>query len=235
MGWVLNATPEVNSVSQWPKIITVAVVLCVLSSAVVITRLCIRYRARGLAGDDWMSVLSMAFAIIYSALCIARMLIPPPPLFPLQDLSDDLETRYGLGLPVTLRPEENLVTYTRVNFAGRPFYQIGISFFKIALLISYLRLLNGTDHSVYRIVVWVTIGFVFLSHLGCTLSLIFACSPVSITETVGRHSLIFKGSKIVESLDGWFLFAFRTIIHRICSHHYYFRHCRGLATDSCSH
>ncbi|KAJ3533957.1 hypothetical protein NM208_g7757 [Fusarium decemcellulare] len=128
MVWVLNATKEVDRISEWRKIITICVVLGVLSSAVVISRLYIRFRNRGLASDDWMSALSMVFALIYSVLCIAQ-------------------TRYGLGLPIRLRPKENLVTYTRINFGGRPFYQLGISFFKIALLISYLRLLSGTDHS----------------------------------------------------------------------------------------
>lgn len=89
-----------------------------------------------------------------------------------------LETRYGLGLPVKLRPRANLVTYTRINFAGRPFYQLGISFFKIALLISYLRLLKGTDQKTYRRVVWTTIVLVFLAHLACSFSLVFACTPV---------------------------------------------------------
>ncbi|KAM3547538.1 hypothetical protein ARSEF4850_009959 [Beauveria asiatica] len=40
------------------------------------------------------------------------------------------------------------------TFAGRPIYQVGISFFKIALLISYLRLLRGTDKRLYWLVVW---------------------------------------------------------------------------------
>ena len=74
---------------------------------------------------------------------------------------------------------EDKLSYTRVNYAGRPFYQLGISFFKIALLISYLRLLSGTDHKTYRIVVWITIALVFLAHLGCTLALVLACTPVS--------------------------------------------------------
>jgi hypothetical protein len=91
-----------------------------------------------------------------------------------------LETKYGLGLPLKLRPEANLVTYTRVNFAGRPIYQIGISFFKISLLISYLRLFKGTNKKLYRKTVWAAIAFVFLGHLGCTLALIFACTPVSL-------------------------------------------------------
>ncbi|RSL38151.1 hypothetical protein CEP53_015127 [Fusarium sp. AF-6] len=160
MGWVLHATEEAERISEWRKIIAICIALGVIASAVVISRLYIRYKNRGLASDDWVSFVSMVFSIIYSAMCIAQ-------------------TRYGLGLPLRLRPQKDLVTYTRINYAGRPFYQLGISFFKIALLISYLRLLNGTDHSRYRAVVWFTIVAVFLSHFACTLVLIFACKPVA--------------------------------------------------------
>ncbi|RBR26805.1 uncharacterized protein FIESC28_00386 [Fusarium coffeatum] len=159
MGWVLNASPEVDASSQYPTIIAITIVLTILSLSIVTTRLYIRWKARGMAGDDWMSGLSMLFALIYSCICIAQ-------------------TRYGLGLPIPDRPKENLIPYTRINFAGRPFYQLGISFFKIALLISYLRLLRGTDNKTYRMVIWITIALVFMSHLGCTLALVFACSPV---------------------------------------------------------
>ncbi|KAF4993470.1 hypothetical protein FGRMN_6476 [Fusarium graminum] len=159
MGWVLNATPEVNDSSEFPTIIAITVALSVLASSIVGARLYIRYKARGLAGDDWMSALSMVFALIYSSICIAQ-------------------TRYGLGLPIPDRPKENLVPYTRINYAGRPFYQLGISFFKIALLISYLRLLRGTDHKTYRTTIWITIALVFAGHLGCALALVFACTPV---------------------------------------------------------
>lgn len=56
---------------------------------------------------------------------------------------------------------------------------MGISCFKLALLISYLRLVQDTQFRIYRMVVWFAFAFVFLAHLGCTLSLIFACQPVS--------------------------------------------------------
>ena len=88
------------------------------------------------------------------------------------------ETRYGLGLPLLDRPKENLIIYTRVDYAGRPIYQVGISFFKIALLISYLRLLQGTNNKAYHIIVYSTIAMVFLAHLACAFSLVFACTPV---------------------------------------------------------
>ncbi|KAG5996482.1 hypothetical protein E4U52_006552 [Claviceps spartinae] len=159
MGWVVNASPEVDAQSQWATVLIVCLVLSVLSIVTVGSRLCIRAKARGLAADDYMAALSAVFAFTYSVLCITQ-------------------TKYGLGLPIKLRPAQNVGPYARVNFAGRPIYQIGISFFKIALLISYLRLLQGTDHRSYRLVVWGTIAVVFLAHLGCALSLIFACSPV---------------------------------------------------------
>ncbi|KAM0480969.1 hypothetical protein ACHAPE_000281 [Trichoderma viride] len=159
MGWVLHASEAINDESQYPTIIIICAVLSFLSMLTVGARLYIRFAARGLASDDWMSALSVVFALIYSILCI-------------------VQTRYGLGLPIADRPPASLDSYTKVNFAGRPIYQIGISFFKIALLISYLRLLKGTDQKTYRYVVFATIALVFLGHLGCALSLVFACNPV---------------------------------------------------------
>jgi hypothetical protein len=60
---------------------------------------------------------------------------------------------------------------------------MGISFFKVALLISYLRLFKGTSHTVYRRVVWIAMAAIVAGHLGCSLTLILACSPVSRSPT----------------------------------------------------
>ncbi|KAL2017777.1 hypothetical protein VTK56DRAFT_1695 [Thermocarpiscus australiensis] len=159
MGWVDNATPEVEAQSEYRTIIAICVVLSALSIAIVSARLRIRHRNHGLAADDWVSILSMFFAVIYSILCI-------------------VQTKYGLGLPLKLRPSANLIPYTRTNYAGRPIYQMGISFFKVALLISYLRLFKGTTHTAYRRVVWIAMAAILAGHFGCSLTLILACSPV---------------------------------------------------------
>lgn len=79
MGWVLNATSDVNAKSQYPTIISICIILSALSSAVVLARLYVRFRARGLAHDDCMSGLSMVFAVLYSVLCIARTFYLPEP------------------------------------------------------------------------------------------------------------------------------------------------------------
>jgi hypothetical protein len=74
MGWVLNASPQVEQSSEYPKIIGITVTLTVLALTIVAARLYIRWKARGMAGDDWMSALSMIFALVYSCICIARKL-----------------------------------------------------------------------------------------------------------------------------------------------------------------
>ncbi len=159
MVYVAHGSPELDAQSQYKMIIAVCVVMSSLATIIVGARLYIRKKNNRIAGDDWMSILSLIFAIAYSILCI-------------------VQTKYGLGLLPAKRPKANITAYTRVNYAGRPIYQVGISFFKIALLISYLRLLQGTDNRIYRMVVWGTIAFVFLNHFGSALALIFNCNPV---------------------------------------------------------
>ncbi|KAJ2897447.1 hypothetical protein MKZ38_004678 [Zalerion maritima] len=161
MTWVYNVedNPSLEDSSQWRQILAICVVFSFMSVTVVSTRLWLRFKATGLAADDVMAFLAMVFALIYGILCI-------------------IQTRYGLGLIPAERPAASLDAYLKVNFAGRPFYQLGISFFKIALLISYLRLFKGTDKSMYVRTVWATIFFVFVSHLACTFCLLFACKPI---------------------------------------------------------
>jgi hypothetical protein len=72
MGWVKNATPEVEAQSQWETILIITVVLTSLSIFIVCSRLWLRYRSHGFASDDYFAGLAMVFAIIYSILCIIR-------------------------------------------------------------------------------------------------------------------------------------------------------------------
>lgn len=72
MGWVINATPEVEAISQWRDILAVCIVFSFFSVLIVSMRLWIRYKSRGFATDDIMAALSMVFALIYSILCVVR-------------------------------------------------------------------------------------------------------------------------------------------------------------------
>jgi len=75
MVWVDNATAEVDAISEWRTIVTICTVLSAFSMVIVCARVWIRNKNHGLAADDWMSILSMVFALIYSILCIVRTCI----------------------------------------------------------------------------------------------------------------------------------------------------------------
>ncbi|KAL8968542.1 MAG: hypothetical protein Q9183_002417, partial [Haloplaca sp. 2 TL-2023] len=158
--WVRNASPELNQQSQWPMIIGVAIVLLLISTAVVLMRGYTRHRIlRSLGADDYVIFATQVCSIIYGGLCIGQ-------------------TRYGLGLPISLRPEENLDPYSVINFAGRPFYMAGILGFKVALCIGYLRIIQTSSHPKYKTTIYATGLSAIAGHLAGTLVLIFQCSPV---------------------------------------------------------
>ena len=93
------------------------------------------------------------------------------------DKSVETETRWGLGLPLADRPRADASEYGRVNFAGRPFYMLGILGFKVSLCLAYLRLLSA--QRTYRRITWAVLITCALTHLGGILVLMFQCKPVS--------------------------------------------------------
>ncbi|GIJ90285.1 hypothetical protein Asppvi_009239 [Aspergillus pseudoviridinutans] len=177
MGWVHNASPEIDAQSRYPLILGVCITLTVLMVITVCLRLFVRIKLGRFGAADYVMVFGMIFSIVYNALCIAQ-------------------SRYGLGLPLALRPKADLLTYTKVltrplrarfdlsdqamqiNYAGRPFYQLGIAGFKAALCINYLHLLAKTSKRFYRMLIWVVIIMSTLGHVAGTLVLILNCTPV---------------------------------------------------------
>lgn len=108
------------------------------------------------------------------------------------------QTRLGLGLPLNLRPEADLATYSvvsidspsyrrcsqfcfagvQVNFTGRPLYMIVITGYKIAVCLGYLRLL-GRAMPVMQKIVKTILVFVIISHIVDTLIIILQCRPIA--------------------------------------------------------
>ncbi|KAF4219556.1 hypothetical protein CNMCM8980_009375 [Aspergillus fumigatiaffinis] len=160
MGWVHNASPEIDAQSRYPLILGVCITLTLLMVITVCLRLFLRIKLGRFDASDFVMVFGMIFSIVYNALCIAP------------------ESRYGLGLPLVLRPKPDLPTYTKLNYAGRPFYQLGIAGFKAALCINYLHLLAKTSKRFYRMLVWVVILLSTLGHVAGTLVLLLNCKPV---------------------------------------------------------
>ncbi|KAI9647782.1 hypothetical protein NHQ30_004170 [Ciborinia camelliae] len=132
--WVYNSTPNVNAQSNYPLILGVSFPLLLLMLATVGTRLYVRVRTvRGIGADDWTIVVAALCSIAYVTCTIAQ-------------------SRWGLGLPLTVRPKVNLDTYSAINYAGRPFYMLGILGFKVSLCFSYLRILS-MGQPYYRLLV----------------------------------------------------------------------------------
>ncbi|KFY72041.1 hypothetical protein V499_07810 [Pseudogymnoascus sp. VKM F-103] len=159
MQWVHNASPEVLAKSQYPSILGVVLGLTGLMVFTVALRGYVRVAmVKAVGKDDWVILFSAVCSVIYSGLCIGQ-------------------SRWGLGLDIAIRPTENLNQYSVINFAGRPFYMAGITGFKVALCLSYLRILNKSNKA-YRKFVWIVLITCVLGHLGGTLVLIFQCKPV---------------------------------------------------------
>ncbi|APA11569.1 hypothetical protein sscle_08g063390 [Sclerotinia sclerotiorum 1980 UF-70] len=157
--WVYNSTPEINAQSNYPLILEASFPLLVLMLITVGTRLYVRVRTvRGIGADDWAVVTAAICSIVYNACTISQ-------------------SRWGLGLPLALRPAVNLNEYSKVNYAGRPFYMIGVLCFKVSLCFSYLRILSKGQPN-YRLLVWFVMILCILGHVAGTLALMFNCHPV---------------------------------------------------------
>ncbi|KAF2157325.1 hypothetical protein K461DRAFT_15086 [Myriangium duriaei CBS 260.36] len=176
MPWIYNTVQNLDDLSSWKQITAVAVALTVLMSAVVIARLWLRLSVLG--SEDWLVVTAAICSIIYNALCI-------------------MQTRYGLGLPIALRPHMDVGPYTVVckrtrihmklpadyrvqyNYAGRPFYLIGIACFKISLCIGYLRFTARTTDFRFRRLTMAVIAFVIITSITFMGINLFSCIPLS--------------------------------------------------------
>ncbi|GAB1195903.1 hypothetical protein APSETT444_005168 [Aspergillus pseudonomiae] len=73
-----------------------------------------------------------------------------------------------------------VMVVSMLNYAGRPFYQIGIAGFKASLCLSYLRLLTKTSLSIYRILIWAVLSISTAGHIAGALALLFNCHPVQL-------------------------------------------------------
>ncbi|KAJ6020320.1 hypothetical protein N7499_003605, partial [Penicillium canescens] len=69
----------------------------------------------------------------------------------------------------------------QINFAGRFFYQIGIGGFKVALCVSYLRLVSRTTRTTYGFIIWMVLAITILGHSASTFVVLFNCKPISLS------------------------------------------------------
>ncbi|KAF4556758.1 Hypothetical protein D9617_1g086390 [Elsinoe fawcettii] len=128
---------------------------------VVALRAFVRVKWVGKIGmDDWFIWLASICALTNTALTMTQ-------------------TQLGLGLPIALRPKQNLAEYTIHNFANRPVYVCATTFFKLSLCSSYMRMISSTNFRQYRIAVWAGTGITCSYGIAYLFAIIFACKPVA--------------------------------------------------------
>lgn len=87
------------------------------------------------------------------------------------------------GLLYLVLAKKTLLT-NQVNFAGRPFYMLGITGFKVSLCLAYIRLV-AKQRGYRRLTWWIMITCV-LTHFGGILVLLFQCKPVGLEVLPAR-------------------------------------------------
>ncbi|GFF24777.1 LOW QUALITY PROTEIN: hypothetical protein IFM46972_01175 [Aspergillus udagawae] len=191
MGWVHNASPEIDAQSRYPLILGVCITLTVLMVITVCLRLFVRIKLGRFGAADYVMVFGMIFSIVYNALCISlHHRFSYEPYSQQQKADMDWDYHWCCGQRRTSEHTQRYLTRPlhagfdlsdqamQLNYAGRPFYQLGIAGFKAALCINYLHLLAKTSKRFYRMLIWVVIILSTLGHVAGTLVLLVNCKPV---------------------------------------------------------
>ncbi|PYI10719.1 hypothetical protein BO78DRAFT_426265 [Aspergillus sclerotiicarbonarius CBS 121057] len=158
MGWVHNLT-VLDPNSHVPRVIAICLTFSITACLAAAMRLYIRIHTKRSAWvDDFAALWSAVLAMAYGGVAVAQ-------------------TRWGLGLNSAYFPDENVVMFSKIQYAGGPIYTLALLGFKVSLLSSYLRI--GGFVSAYRATIIVAIVAVVCNQLVFTFLLCFACTPVS--------------------------------------------------------
>ncbi|KAL4898679.1 hypothetical protein BDV59DRAFT_167334 [Aspergillus ambiguus] len=158
MAWVYNlATPDPNS--HVARVIAICLTFSIIALLAVVLRLYIRiYVKRSVWVDDYACLFSAVLSMAYACIAVAQ-------------------TRWGLGLDSSYFPDQNVVPYSKIQYAGGPVYTLALLGFKVSLLSSYLRV--GGFVKVYRVTGIIVIVACACNQLVFTLLLLFACRPIA--------------------------------------------------------
>ncbi|RDH37469.1 hypothetical protein BDQ94DRAFT_166661 [Aspergillus welwitschiae] len=158
MGWVYNLTvPDPHS--HVSRVIAICLVFSITACLAVFLRLYIRIHTKRSAWlDDFAALWSALLAMTYAGIAVAQ-------------------TRWGLGLDARYFPDQNVVMFSKIQYAGGPVYTLALLGFKVSLLSSYLRI--GGFVQAYRVTIIVAIVAVTCNQLVFTFLLCFACNPVA--------------------------------------------------------
>ncbi|OQD90411.1 hypothetical protein PENANT_c001G08835 [Penicillium antarcticum] len=102
------------------------IAICVVFPTLALLAVCLRFYVRLTTKrtpwwDDYTVLASVLLTAVYGGLTIAQ-------------------TRWGMGLSQAYFPEENVIPFSKIQYAGGPVYTLDLLAFKVALLASYLRI-----------------------------------------------------------------------------------------------
>ncbi|KAL8708413.1 MAG: hypothetical protein Q9220_006703 [cf. Caloplaca sp. 1 TL-2023] len=160
--WIHNGNQHLDAISDYRIILGVCIALPILMLVIVALRGYTRAKIlHSLGYDDWI--------IFFSAVSTHRCYFD-------SDLRLIDMTRFAQSYTLDCALDSRHGAW--INFAGRPFYMIGILGFKVALCWAYLRILKASPNPRYKILIYVTMIGAILGHVAGTFVLIFQCSPV---------------------------------------------------------
>ncbi|KAJ6175101.1 hypothetical protein N7485_004906 [Penicillium canescens] len=145
----------------------VCVTLTTLMVFIVSARIFLRLRNRQIGADDYVMIFSMTRY---------------DPGAPKKTEANVEDTKYARVMPLSA-----FVSLTRLKLKSRStslgdfFYQIGIGGFKVALCVSYLRLVSRTTRTTYGFIIWMVLAITILGHSASTFVVLFNCKPISLS------------------------------------------------------
>ncbi|KAJ5559067.1 hypothetical protein N7535_009068 [Penicillium sp. DV-2018c] len=158
MAWVHNLH-ETDPDSRIRRVIVMCVVFPILALLAVCLRFYVRFRTkRAPWGDDYAVLISVLLTAVYAGLTIAQ-------------------TRWGMGLSQAYFPPENIVPFSKIQYAGGPVYTLNLLAFKLALLMSYYRI--GGFVKSYRVTIVIAIVICAATQVVFTFIMSLECRPIS--------------------------------------------------------
>ncbi|RYP93561.1 hypothetical protein DL770_000303 [Monosporascus sp. CRB-9-2] len=141
-----------------PQIQIPAIVFFAVTSLFLAIRLWSRKQSRsGIGWDDWMIVISWAFAQIVSGLMLASC-------------------AYGFGQHIYNISPENKLIALKLFYTAQAFYKFTTNLTKTSILLLYLRIFV---QNWFRITCYVLLGSILTYMVAATASSIWQCSPVA--------------------------------------------------------
>ncbi|CAG8899712.1 unnamed protein product [Penicillium egyptiacum] len=158
MGWVYNLH-ETDPNSDIPRVIGVCLVCSILAFLAVCLRFYVRIsNKRSPWIDDYAVLAGSLLTLAYAGVAVAQ-------------------TRWGQGLSAAYFPKENVIPFSRIQYAGGPIYCLAVLGFKVALLTSYLRIAGIIER--YRKIIIVAIVVCVINQLIFTFIISISCIPVA--------------------------------------------------------